>query len=43
MGYSKEHALNAGLILNLKTGFMSVQYYVLYDDHFITVAGVDEY
>ena len=42
MGYSKEHASNAGLLLNPKTGFMSVQYHVLYDDQFMSVAGVDE-
>jgi len=42
MGYSKEHASNAGLILNPKTGYMSVQYHVLYDDQFMSVEGVDE-
>ena len=42
MGYSKEHASNAGLILNPKTGYMSVQYHVLHDDQLMSVAGVDE-
>jgi len=34
--------LNAGLSLNLKTGFLSVQYHVLYDETLMSVAGVDE-
>jgi len=42
MGYSKEHASNAGLLLNPTTGYMSVQYHVLYDNQFMSVAGVDE-
>ena len=42
MGYSKEHASNAGVILNLQIGFMSVQYHVLHGDTFMSVAGVDE-
>ena len=42
MGYSKEHATNAGLILNVSTGFMSPQYHVLYDDSFESVPGCDE-
>ena len=42
VGYSKEHASNAGLILNPTTGFISPQYHVLYDDEFQTVPGCDE-
>ena len=42
VGYSKEHASNAGLILNCTTGFMSPQYHVLYDDSFESVPGCDE-
>ena len=41
MGYSKEHASNAGLILNPKTRYMSVQNPVLYDNQFMSVAGVE--
>ena len=42
VGYSKDHATNAGLILNVTTGFMSPQYHVLYDDSFESVPGCDE-
>ena len=42
VGYSKEHASNAGLILNCTTGYMSPQYHVLYDDSFESVPGCDE-
>jgi hypothetical protein len=42
VGYSKEHATNAGLILNLTTGYMLPQYHVLYDDSFELVPGCDE-
>ena len=42
LGYSKEHASNAGLIPNPVTGYLSVQYHVLYDDEFMSVPGVDE-
>jgi len=42
MGYSKEHASNAGLLLTPTTGYTSIQYHVLYDDQFMSVAGVDE-
>ena len=42
LGYSKEHASNAGLILNPATGYLSFQYHVLYDDKFMSVPGVDE-
>ena len=42
VGYSKDHTTNAGLILNVTTGFMSPQYHVLYDDSFESVPGCDE-
>lgn len=37
LGFSKEHATNVGLILNLRTGSVSPQYHVAYDELFQTV------
>ena len=37
MGRSREHASNVGLIRNLRTGAVSPQFNVVYDDHFTTV------
>ncbi|GFH50753.1 hypothetical protein CTEN210_07229 [Chaetoceros tenuissimus] len=39
MGYSKDHSNSAGLILNPKSGYLSTQFHVLYDDKFETVEG----
>ena len=41
IGYSKDHSNSAGLILNPKTGYLSTQYHVLYDDKFETVEDCD--
>ena len=37
LGRSKQHASNVALILNLKTGHVSPQYHVVFDDNFETV------
>ena len=37
LGRSDEHAGSVGLIRNLKTGAVSVQFHVVYDNHFSTV------
>jgi len=37
LGYSPDHATTVGRILNLKTGFVSPQYHVIYDDKFTSV------
>ncbi len=37
LGRSDEHASNIGLIRNLKTGAISAQFHVVYDNHFTTV------
>ena len=37
LGRSPRHASDIGLIRNLKTGFISSQYHVVYDDFFTTV------
>ena len=42
VGYSKNHATSAGLILNRRTGYISPQFHVLYDDSFESVPGCDE-
>jgi len=43
MGYSPHHASSVGLILNLQTGSVMLQYHVVHDDLFETVYtdGVD--
>ena len=38
LGRSKEHASSVGLIKNVKTGKVSSQFHVVYDDHFTTLA-----
>ncbi len=38
LGRSQEHAGSIGLIRNLKTGAVSAQFHVVYDDHFSTVS-----
>jgi hypothetical protein len=42
LGYSKQHSSNAGLILNPRSGYITTQFHVLYDDEFTTVPGCDE-
>ena len=37
LGRSREHARSVGLIRNLRTGGVSPQFNVVYDDHFTTV------
>jgi len=37
MGYSPNHASSVGLILNLQTGLVMLQYHVVHDDLFKTV------
>ena len=37
VGRSPSHASNVGLILNPRTGHVSPQYHVVYDDDFTTV------
>ena len=37
LGSSKYHAESVGLIRNLRTGKVSPQYHVVYDNHFTTV------
>ena len=37
MGRSREHASNVGLMRNLRTGAVSPQFNVVYNDHFTTV------
>ena len=41
LGYSKEHASTVGLVRNVRTGRITPQFHVLYDDYFQTVAGTD--
>ena len=38
LGRSKTHASDIGLIRNLKTGYISTQYHVIYDDFYTTVS-----
>lgn len=38
----QKHSSNAGLILNPSTGYLSVQFHVLYNDEFMAVPGIDE-
>jgi Reverse transcriptase (RNA-dependent DNA polymerase)./Integrase core domain. len=42
VGYSKQHSSSAGLILNPRSGYISTQFHVLYDDEFASVAGCDD-
>jgi hypothetical protein len=42
IGYSKQHSSSAGLILNPRSGYISTQFHVLYDDEFSTVTGCDD-
>ena len=37
LGYSKNHSSTVGLIQNLRTGNISPQYHVVYDDHYYSV------
>ena len=37
LGFSKEHASTVGLIQNIRTGFISPQYHVVFDEEFTTV------
>ena len=39
MGRSLEHASSVGMIRNLRTGYVSPQYHVIYDNKFETVMG----
>lgn len=38
LGFSKEHASTIGLIRNIRTGYISPQFHVVYDELFTTVA-----
>ena len=38
LGRSREHSSSVGLIRNLKTGGVSAQFHVVFDDHFTTVS-----
>ena len=38
LGYSKEHASTVGLLRNIRTGHISPQFHVVYDETFSTVA-----
>jgi hypothetical protein len=40
LGLSTDHSSNIGLILNLRTGYISPQFHVVYDDLFQTVPNV---
>lgn len=42
VGYSKQHSSSAGLILNPRSGYISTQFHVLYDDEFSSVSGCDD-
>jgi hypothetical protein len=37
LGVSPQHSSTVGRVLNLRTGFISPQYHVVYDEHFTTV------
>ena len=41
LGHSPAHAGNVALVLNLKTGHVSPQYHVVFDDDFSTVSYLD--
>jgi hypothetical protein len=38
LGFSSQHSTNVGLVLNLKTGHISPQYHLVFDDLFSTVS-----
>ena len=38
LGFSREHASTVGLIRNIRTGYISPQFHVVYDEEFTTVA-----
>ena len=42
LGYSPDHASSVALILNTRTGYISPQFHVVFDDFFETVRGVDQ-
>ena len=42
MGMSPVHAESVGLVRNLKTGYISPQYHIVYDDWFETVYSSNE-
>ena len=42
VGISKEHASNIGLIRNIKTGYISPQFHLIYDELFQTVTRSDD-
>ena len=42
LGHSKRHASTVGPIKNIKTGFISSQFHVVYDDNFETITSTDE-
>ncbi len=42
LGYSEVHASSVALMLNRKTGHISPQYHVVFDDFFTTVRGIDD-
>ena len=37
LSYSAHHAGSVSLVLNLKTGMVSLQFHVVYEDEFMTV------
>ena len=41
LGFSKRHSTTVGLIRNLKTGSVSPQYHVVYDDLFHTIPNIE--
>jgi hypothetical protein len=41
MGFSPVHSESIGLVRNLKTGYISPQYHIVYDDWFETVYSTD--
>ena len=40
LGFSKSHASTVGLIRNIRTGYISPQFHVVYDEEFTTVTSV---
>ena len=42
LGFFQDHALTAGLILNLQTGRVTRQFHVLYDDWFETASNENQ-
>jgi hypothetical protein len=43
LGFSSVHSTTVGLIRNLRTGFISPQYHVVYDERFTTVGSSDDH